>query len=105
MKNVCIDSFARGELEDGTHYYDEQSLGLGDAFLAEVNRALMQLAEAPRSCPVVRGEIRRRPLFRFPYSLLYRVVDDHQVQIVAVMHQSRGPEYITSRLRSNQSDT
>ena len=100
MKTVRIDPLARRELEDGVDYYEGQTQGLGDAFLLEVSRALRQLSEAPLSCPVVRGQIRRRPLFRFPYSVLYRVVGE-EVQVLAIIHQRRGPKYVAARLRGS----
>jgi len=70
LRVVRIDALARRELADGADYYDEHAEGLGTAFLLEVAGALRQLSEAPRSCPILQGQLRRRPLFRFPYSLL-----------------------------------
>ncbi len=99
--SVRVDPLAGRELADAADYYDEQSQGLGDVFLLEVARALRQLSEVPLSCPIVQDQLRRRPLFRFPYSVLYRVAAD-QVQVVAVIHQRRGPKYIAKRLRGDE---
>jgi plasmid stabilization system protein ParE len=49
--------------------------------------------EAPTSFPEVEPGVRRRFVFhRFPYAVLFRVLDD-EVQVVAVMHLHRRPGY------------
>ena len=98
MRNVQVDPLARDELADAAGYYDSKGDDLGDALMLEVERAFRQLSTAPLSCPVVEGEIRRRPLFRFPYSVYYRAVG-RWVQVVAFVHQRRGPKYLAGRLR------
>ncbi|WP_089729300.1 type II toxin-antitoxin system RelE/ParE family toxin [Candidatus Thiosymbion oneisti] len=103
MKNVRFDPLAEHELAGAVGYYDDKGPGLGDGLLTEVSTALHQLSGAPFSCPVVYGELRRKPLFRFPYSFIYRIVN-HEVQIVAVMHRRRGPVYVAERLRGVDSD-
>jgi len=103
VKHVRFTPLARRELADATDYYDSKGENLGDALLLEVGKALQHLSVAPLSCPVLRGEIRRRPLFRFPYSILYRVAG-RSIQIVALIHQRRGPKYIGARLREAEKD-
>jgi plasmid stabilization system protein ParE len=46
----------------------------------------------------VRGDVRRWNLRHFPYALIFRRVDD-VIEIIAVMHARREPEYWKSRLR------
>jgi len=103
VKNVRFAPLARRELADAAAYYDSKGESLGDALLLEVGKALQHLSTAPLSCPVLKGEIRRRPLFRFPYSILYRIVG-RSVQIVALIHQRRGPRYLAARLRTTEWD-
>ena len=103
MKNVRFDPLAKRELADAADYYDTKGPGLGDALVLEVRKALKQLSLVPLSCPILKGQIRRRPLFRFPYSILYRV-EGAFVQIVAIIHQRRGPRYIAARLRRARKD-
>ncbi|MFN0074029.1 MAG: hypothetical protein ACKVVP_21330 [Chloroflexota bacterium] len=55
------------ELIDGARFYAaEVNAELGLAFIAEFERAVSLLCELPRLGPVLRGEIRRLPLRRFP---------------------------------------
>jgi len=46
------------------------------------------------------GGIRKRPVHRFPYAVLYRV-DPDEIVVVAVMHQRRRPDYWRSRIGSS----
>ena len=94
--NVALDPLAETELAEAIAYYDEKSLDLGAAFLEETGRVVEQLREFPLSVPVWRGELRRRPLFRFPCTLTYLLEKD-LIYVVAVTHQARGPKHLARR--------
>jgi len=98
VKNVRVYRLARLEVAEATGRYDEVSPELGDALVEEFGAALQQLSEFPLSTPVARGEIRKRPLFRFPYSIFYRVKVD-EVHVIAFVHQHRGPTHLIDRLQ------
>ncbi len=87
---------AKVELNEAAHYYDNESPGLGAAFLAEAERSVALLLQYPESSPVVRGTVRQRLLRRFPYGLLYRVRGE-QLRILAVMNLARRPAYWVGR--------
>ena len=88
---------ARLEFEDAERYYNEQLLGLGERFRAEVRLALSRVRAWPLSYPCERGDIRRLILTRFPYKLLYSVEADH-IYVIAVAHQHREPNYWVGRV-------
>ncbi len=83
---------ARQELLEAIQYYESESPGLGAAFLSTVTEGIDQLLEFPESGPILQGKVRRKPLRRFPYSLLYALRERH-VRILAVMNQKRRPFY------------
>jgi len=85
------------ELNDAARYYEKITVGLGLSFLDAVEDAVDKILENPKSYQLVGGEIRRKPLARFPYSLLYVTEPDH-IRIVAVAHQKRRPGYWDYRL-------
>lgn len=97
MTRIGFDPLAQAELLEAVARYDETAVDLGDALVEETSRVLEQLTSFPLSAPLWSGELRRRPLFRFPYSLIYLVEGD-LVYVVAVLHQSRGPRYLAGRL-------
>ena len=87
---------AREELLESILYYESESRGLGAAFFAAVQKGIDQLLTFPESAPVLYGKIRRKPLRRFPYSLLYSIRGE-ELRIVAVMNQKRKPLYWKGR--------
>lgn len=90
---VTIHPLAESELVDGSSYYaNEASVVLGDAFIAEFARSGELLRENPRLGAPWRGGLRRLPLRRFPYSIIYHE-SSVALRILALAHQSRRPGY------------
>jgi plasmid stabilization system protein ParE len=94
--SLRFDAAAERELNEAVDFYELESLGLGDVFLAEVERALAQIAAFPEAAEPLRDGVRRRLLHTFPYALLYSLRADG-VRILAVAHQRRRPFYWEDR--------
>lgn len=88
---------AEAELSEAVAYYDGKAAGLGDRFLAEVKAATRYIEQYPEIAPIAEEGVRAKPLVKFPYSLMY-VVEEHELYIVAVAHQSKRPAYWADRL-------
>jgi len=88
---------AEEEMREAAAYYERQTPGLGHEFLAEVQRTVNRIVENPRVGHVVRRNIRRRLMPRFPFGILYRI-DPHEIVIIAVMHLRRRPGYWADRV-------
>ena len=65
---VTFNELAERELNDAAQYYEYEQPGLGAAFIVEVRRCTVAVAEHPQASPVVLGTIRRRLCQRFPYA-------------------------------------
>lgn len=89
---------ARRELRDARDRYEDEREGLGDEFLAKVGEATDLLADYPKSAPEVAPQVRRCVVGRFPYSIIYTLLDKDHLSILAVAHQSRRPFYWIGRL-------
>ena len=87
------------EFREASRYYENEAPGVGLAFITEVHRVISVVISHPRAARKVRGSIRRKVLFHFPYCLLYSIEAD-LVLIVAVAHQKRRPTYWRSRLNN-----
>jgi len=85
------------ELREALNYYDSQKPGLGDDFLDELQKTLERVVNFPKAHPRVGEAIRRARTHRFPYSLLYKMYKD-EIVIIAVMHDSRKPDFWKNRL-------
>lgn len=88
---------AEQEMFNAAQYYELQVPGLGDAFLDKIDSATTDIAEHPDRWPIVRLNIHRRLVHRFPYGLLYRI-DPNEVVVLAVAHLHRNPSYWIRRI-------
>ena len=80
------------ELIEAQNWYRARSEVAAQAFALEIDHAISRILEAPHTYPQGRRGERQYVLHRFPYTILYRIRDDH-VFITAVAHQSRRPGY------------
>ncbi len=99
--DVTFHRLAEIELCEAAQYYEAESLGLGTAFLNEVERCTAAIIEHPEVGALVRSSIRRRLLHRFPYGILYSHTSTN-IRILAVMNLKRRPTYWVGRMRSDE---
>lgn len=74
-------------------YYNERCRNLGNDFIDEFERQVLRIAANPCRWMVARGDTRRALMRRFPYLILFRVVDDSVVRITVIKHERRHPAY------------
>ena len=98
MKLITFHSEADAEVNEAAQFYETRSPGLGSALLDEVQRSLDQMATTPEAYQQIGRRVRRKPLWRFPYNLVYAVYPD-RIRIVAFAHQKRRPFYWRKRLK------
>jgi toxin ParE1/3/4 len=84
------------ELLEAADFYDHERPGLGSDFLDEVDRALRGVIEHPESSPMALGLTRKLVLRRFPYSVMYYLMDEGIV-VSSIAHQRRRPYYWRDR--------
>ena len=80
----------RDEIDDAQDWYEQRRAGLGQAFLAEVERVLAMIAGNPGRFGFAEDDNREGLLNRFPYAIYYRELAD-RIRILAVYHTSRDP--------------
>ena len=97
MKPVSLLAEAEKEVAEAAAFYESCARGLGRAFADEVAKAFRSIASRPRATPVVRGQVRRKLVARFPYAVLFRD-DPDEIVVLAVMHGHRRPGYWKDRL-------
>jgi plasmid stabilization system protein ParE len=88
---------AEQELLDAEDWYAERSLLAARAFVQEVTVVVESALAAPERWPIHLHGTRRIVFLRFPFSLIYRLREE-RVQVVAVAHQSRRPDYWKDRV-------
>jgi toxin ParE1/3/4 len=94
---LIVDPLAKREYNDALEYYEAEEEGLGERFRRAVWAAIAVVERFPEIGEEVRPGIRKILLRRFPYKLIYSVVDD-AVYIIAVAHGRREPDYWVGRV-------
>lgn len=101
MKPVTLDPQADEELLLAAAWYEEQREGLAQAFLRQTQRTMNRISENPHWFPKADTPsatvVRRAPVFRFPYSVLYCERSD-DILILAISHAKRRPGYWFNRI-------
>lgn len=100
---IRIEPEASAEIEETALWYEHQRTGLGSEFLEAVDLALSQITRWPQAGAPVPGvsvglAVRRVPLRRFPYQVVYLDMTD-TIRILACAHDRRKPRYWRSRVR------
>ncbi len=98
MKLITIHPDAEAEITEAAQYYEAHKPGLGSDFLGELERGLDQISTNPEAAQRIASRARRKPLWRFPYNLIYAVYPD-RIRIVACAHQKKRPFYWRKRLK------
>ena len=87
---------AVAEAEAAKLWYEARSHKAAHGFLAELDRAIEQISNAPDRWPNYLHGTRRFLLRRYPFSIVYRQVGN-SIDLVAVAHARRKPGYWASR--------
>jgi toxin ParE1/3/4 len=98
VKRITFHPDADAEFTEAVRYYELRQPGLGLDLLSEVESALNQILASPEASQKIANRVRRKPLWRFPYNLLYAVNPD-RIRIVAFAHQKRRPYYWRKRIK------
>lgn len=95
--NYVLHPDAETDLQEAAEFYRKQAGNqLALAFVDEFERSVKLLLEHPQLGPIWRNGRRRMVMRRFPYSVIYHVVDE-QIRVLAVAHHSRRPGYWQDR--------
>jgi toxin ParE1/3/4 len=87
---IALHGAAQAEFIEAAAWYDSKRSGLGMEFIAEIDRCVALASTQPRKYALVRADIRRVVVNRFPYSVYFRA-EQNRVVVLAVFHSSRDP--------------
>jgi toxin ParE1/3/4 len=82
---------ASADIEAAYHWYEGQRPGMGEHFRSTLTRLWQLLERFPHAGPVVHRDVQRILVPHFPYSVYYRLVDDH-IEVRACLDQRQDPE-------------
>jgi toxin ParE1/3/4 len=96
--DVITTTPAQQDLREIIIWYNEQQTGLGKIFMRRFFEALEKLRNYPERYPFIRVEYRRLIIHKFPYKIIYKLLD-RVVLVLAILHQRRNPAEIIKRLK------
>src|SRR5947209_5937342 len=88
--HILFRTAAKEDLQEAFDWYERQRPGLGHEFMRQIASALNRADVNPKAFAILRGNIRRILVDRFPYGV-YFFVDQHSLTVIAVMHAKRHP--------------
>lgn len=92
MYPLTLSPRAELDLDDALTWYAARSISLAARFDAAVDQTFALISEFPFRFPEFKPGVRRALLRDFPYHVMYRVLSDAYVEVLAVYHASRDPE-------------
>ena len=89
-----VDFLAEALVESGeaAQWYDERNPAVANAFLKELDDAVIAMAASPSTWPAHIHGTRRLLLKQFPFTVIYRDSTE-SIVVIAVAHQRREPGY------------
>lgn len=96
MRPVDFLRGARRDFDESFDWYAERSTQAAVQFSDAVDAALAEVVADPLRFASTDGVHRECPLKRFPFRIVYRLVDE-RVLVVAIAHAKRRPSYWRDR--------
>ena len=96
MRKIIFHPDTLIEVKNSYNWYQEQTQGLGDDLLLELESAYQAITEMPDTWPKFGKNYQRFLLSTFPFSVIY-CNNNNALFVVAIMHNSRKPKYWNKR--------
>lgn len=90
MRPLIIKPRATGMAKEAYDWYEQQSKGLGEIFLSELNTCYKKIETQPTFYKKAKKNFRQIRLKRFPYLVVYEILKS-EVVVFAVFHMSKNP--------------
>lgn len=93
MRRIRYHVEARIDVLEIVEYYEaKEGPELADQFTSELEHIIKAVAERPLSYREIMPRYRRANLHRFPHHVLFQIIDDETIKIVAIKHNRRHPD-------------
>ena len=90
MPRVVFGPEARREAHEAREWYESKAKGLGLEFARAVDAICSSIKRFPEAYPVVTRQYRQAVLRRFPYSIIYEIMDS-EIIVLRCFHHRRDP--------------
>jgi plasmid stabilization system protein ParE len=89
-RTLIVEPEAEVEIAEAASWYEARSPGRGLEFLRAVEGSLEVVQRNPYEYQATYRDVRRAPVKRFPYGLMY-VATEQEIVVVACIHGRRNP--------------
>ena len=96
--NYIFHPDARKELAQAIAYYEDCQEGLGSEFLEEVYSTIQRILTFPKAWSTLSENSRRCLANRFPYGIIYQIINDNSIRIISIMQLNKKPHYWHKRI-------
>lgn len=96
--NIVVRSDVWIDVESAIDWYEHEVRGLGQRFFNNFEQAKIKIVSNPHYYSFITKYVRRCPIKKFPYSILYTVEDD-TIYLLAVIHRRRSNAYIRKKIK------
>ncbi len=93
---IVFRRIAKTEMDESIAWYENQREQLGLEFAVEIDRTLENISRNPIQFSLIRGEVRRALLRRFPYGVHY-ILEENRVVVIGIFHFKRDPALLEDR--------
>lgn len=93
MPRLVFRPEAHQEAQEARDWYEGKAHGLGLDFTRAIDATTAAIKRFPESFTLVAGPYRQAVLRRFPYSIIYEIIDSEIVRI-ALFPSSHGPRCV-----------
>lgn len=91
---ASLSSAAERDVKRALDYYmKEAGPKIAGEFIDQLESKVEKIKENPESYRVVSNSLRCVNLDKFPYQIIYKVVDKNLLRITSVRHQKRHPDF------------
>ena len=90
MRRLIIKPFAESDAAEAVAWYQNISEGLGDEFLAALQKKILAIQNNPDHFQLVHKNIRRALTERFPFAIFF-IVESDTIYVLAILHTMRSP--------------
>ena len=97
--SLIFSPFAIEDLSEISSWFESRPNNSKEKFIADMSKISNRLKSMPETFPYERKPLRKALLKKFPYKVLYFINEPKlEIRLVAVVHQSRDPDYWKKRL-------
>ena len=82
---------AFNDLQNAIDFYNEQQKDLGKKFKLSISKMFTQLKKVPTSGSFMYDNVRFRVLKKFPFIILYEIIEDKTIAVNRIVHTSLKP--------------